>query len=50
MSLRDWFAGQALSGWFGGTSELPHSAHFRAYAKSFYEMADAMLAEREKAK
>lgn len=48
MSLRDYFAGQALSGWFGGTSSLPAREHLPRYAAEFYEMADAMLAEREK--
>jgi len=43
MTLRDWFAGQALS-WpdMGGLS--PHEA-----AEYVYEYADAMLAERAKA-
>lgn len=54
MSLRDWFAGQALAGLIGDQS-------FRAYARSHagksgpaihaeaaYQVADAMLAERSK--
>lgn len=47
MSLRDWFAGQALSGMF-------HALHERAFmacdpaavASRTYEIADAMLAAR----
>lgn len=41
MSLRDWFAGQALAGfmtWSGG--------QYPANAKAFYAMADALIAER----
>ena len=44
MSLRDWFAGQALAGLsaqFGG--ELSPSA----FASFAYQLADAMLAARE---
>ncbi len=52
MSLRDWFAGQALAGWlasYGPDSSHPVSndaAHLVA-ARS-YAMADAMLAARAK--
>jgi len=48
MSLRDYFAAQALSGWFSGTSNLPNDANLGLYAESFYKMADAMIAERVK--
>ncbi len=41
MSLRDWFAGQALA-----TQEPHWSPKLRA--KSAYEIADAMLAERDR--
>lgn len=44
MSLRDWFAGQALAGILADpevVGELKPSAEFA------YKMADAMLAERE---
>jgi hypothetical protein len=41
MSLRDWFAGQALA----GLSEEPLGINTAKWA---YELADAMLAERAK--
>lgn len=45
MSLRDWFAGQALQGarWEDGTIMYPVRA-----AQYAYQLADAMLAERAK--
>ena len=45
MSLRDWFAGQALAGYFGS----PTTQHRNATdcASYIYEMADAMIAARE---
>jgi len=45
MSLRDWFAGQALAG-----TSLLQAYHNRPdlLAQHAYEYADAMLAEREK--
>lgn len=47
MSLRDWFAGQALNGLLAGDRQtgwgLPERAAERSYA-----LADAMIAEREK--
>ncbi len=45
MTLRDWFAGQALDGLVAGTdmNVEDHAAHFAAAA---YIIADAMLAER----
>lgn len=48
MSLRDWFAGQALaaSDWTSGGGEITASK----YSAACYEFADAMLAEREKVK
>lgn len=49
MSLRDWFAGQALAA-FGAWSPAPYTftqeAADRVRAKRAYEIADAMLAER----
>jgi len=43
MSLRDWFAGQALAGYMVTDPDvLPELA-----AKMVYAIADAMLAERE---
>lgn len=46
MSLRDWFAGQALAGSLGN----PESAIIseRLMAKVCYDYADAMLADRNK--
>lgn len=48
MSLRDWFAGQALAGWLAsfGETTSPKADKCAAFA---YEMADAMLAERAEA-
>lgn len=45
MSLRDWFAGQALAGWLAclETTGEPESG-----AEYCYTLADAMLAAREK--
>lgn len=43
MSLRDWFAGQALIGWREMTGTT-----FEQDAAAAYKMADYMLAEREK--
>ena len=45
MSLRDWFAGQALAGLLTQLAEDEFGpSHF---AKASYEMADAMLAARK---
>ena len=48
MTLRDWFAGQALMGQIA--SEAPDfvDKDAEATAKRCYQIADAMLAEREK--
>ena len=55
MSLRDWFAGQALSGimgpnydWFTSGTETGSRAHEAAHFA--YSLADAMLAARSEAK
>jgi hypothetical protein len=45
MTLRDWFAGQALTG-FGDPNE--YDGGYKALAKDAYELAAAMLAERAK--
>lgn len=48
MTLRDWFAGQALNGLLaqsGGTAVTSTAAFGAAWA---YQMADAMIAERAK--
>lgn len=52
MTLRDWFAGQAMAGMYaaaasdGGIATDDHS--LSCDAATFYRMADAMLAERSK--
>ncbi len=43
MSLRDWFAGQALAGLVNGRKD-----YVKAFAEEAYSVADAMLAERRK--
>lgn len=57
MSLRDYFAGQALAGMMADhESKTEQAAHGRDHemllveviAKAAYSMADAMIAEREK--
>ena len=55
MTLRDWFAGQALSGWlasYGDQAEHPAANESNEYservAKLSYALADAMIAERSK--
>jgi len=51
MSLRDWFAGQALAGWLASYSEnAQHPAELDQHGKNAeqaYMIADAMLAARE---
>lgn len=42
MSLRDWFAGQALAGLAASPMDMPAEA----YGLTAYTIADAMLAER----
>lgn len=46
MSLRDWFAGQALAGFMSSSNLTLSNAD---YAKAAYETADAMLAARREA-
>lgn len=51
MSLRDWFAGQALAGMHGSlvnSSEWPDANAANFMAKKAYESADAMIAERKR--
>lgn len=42
--LRDWFAGQALAGWCSD----PHMGSNEKVAEGCYNVADAMLAEKDK--
>ena len=46
MSLRDWFAGQALSG-ITSDPEWQPAQYGKAVAKFCYELADAMLEEKQ---
>ena len=46
MSLRDWFAGQYVSG-VTGRQDPPYD-DFESLAEMSYKVADSMLAEREK--
>jgi len=46
MSLRDWFAGQALAGFAANPESWP--LEYPTMAKMAYSQADAMLAERDK--
>lgn len=50
MTLRDYFAGQALAGWlasFGPDHEVPAGPSTRIVACQMYDLADAMIAARE---
>jgi hypothetical protein len=46
MTLRDWFAGQALAGYFAAP-DTPHKCGGKREAEYCYAIADAMLAARE---
>lgn len=46
MELRDYFAGQAIVGLV--MANAPLAAHFTLVAQEAYQVADAMLAAREK--
>ena len=48
MSLRDWFAGQALNGIIAHPGMEPDDASKTGCAVLAYEYADAMIAERNK--
>ena len=48
MSLRDYFAGQALAGLLGSTHPDHSAPTWEAYSACAYGHADAMLAERAK--
>jgi hypothetical protein len=51
MTLRDWFAGMALSGYLAGRNNMqaenPMNFERRRAAKDCYKYADAMLAARK---
>lgn len=49
MTLRDWFAGQALAGWLAsfGPDTCPLEP-YEKLARFSYSVADAMIAERSK--
>ncbi len=48
MSLRDWFAGQALAGYLSDPDIVTTGEAVKAIAKAMYRVADAMLEERAK--
>ena len=51
MTLRDWFAGQALAGILpvcARDTPTPDETQTQAFARKAYALADAMLAERAK--
>lgn len=51
MDLRDWFAGQALTGFCSMSNPLGEwTWQIRDATQCAYEIADAMLAERERVK
>ncbi len=47
MSLRDWFAGQALAGEMTGYQDVDATRYADAIAARCYAVADAMLAARK---
>ena len=51
MTLRDWFAGQALAGFYANTegmAALPKGSDANTIADMVYEQADAMILARDK--
>ncbi len=48
MTLRDWFAGQAMNGWSASWPEGRRIERPQTVAAASYAIADAMLAERAK--
>lgn len=48
MTLRDWFAGQALLGYAANPNVGWHITSVKSMAKGFFDMADAMIKERDR--
>lgn len=48
MTLRDWFAGQILTGYLRDYKVSIHPDNAETIASNAYQLADAMLAERAK--
>jgi len=48
MTLRDWFAGQALAGDYANQGSCAEMYYAENAAKRYYLIADAMLLERKK--
>ena len=48
MTLRDWFAGQALIGIIGNNNAKPKNCDGEFVARNAYRFADAMIKERMK--
>ena len=48
MTLRDWFAGQALTGVLASLPDTGHAVNCDSLAAFSYSMADAMLEARKK--
>ena len=48
MSLRDWFAGQALNGWLASFESEDGSPKAKGVAELCFSIADAMIAESQK--
>lgn len=47
MTLRDWFAGQVLSGFAAACKTVPTSGQLNTIAQTAYAFADALIAERD---
>ncbi len=47
MSLRDWFAGQALAGWLASPVKAPDGVSSDMLTQALYKIADDMLKARE---
>lgn len=48
MTLRDYFAGQALAGWLASFGEDSALENMSGISELMYAQADAMIAERDK--